>query len=150
VVEAFNKLGKRLKIVGVGPQLTYLKSIAKENIEFLGLVSDQELVRIYWGALALIFPTKDDLGLVPLEAHACGRPVLALGQGGARETVVENQTGLFFDEQTPQAIIKAVENFEPDKFTEEDCRTQAEKFSKREFKRKFQLFVEEAYFQWKS
>ncbi len=149
VIEAFNKLGLRLKVVGDGPLLTSLKTLAKKNVEFLGTVSDEILIEQLRGAQALVFPTRDDLGLVPLEAQAVGKPVLAFRAGGVLETVVEGKTGLFFDEQTGEAIIETVKNFDPEKFPPEVCREQAEKFSKEEFKKKFKFFVEEAYFQWK-
>jgi len=148
VIKAFNKLEKKLKVVGSGPAEFYLKSLAKPNIEFLGSIPDTKLADLYKGCLAVIFPTKEDLGIVPLEAQASGRAVIAFGQGGARETIIEGKTGLFFDEQTPEAIIKVMEKFNQDQFSESDCRQQAEKFSEEEFKRKFRLFVEEAYFQW--
>lgn len=149
-VRAFNKTGQSLKIIGTGQQEKYLKSIAHENIEFLGLASDEEVVKKMQACKALVFPTKEDLGIVPLEAQAAGKPVIAYRAAGALETVVEGKTGVFFDQQSEQAIIKVLENFDEKKFSPAVCREQAEKFSKEEFKRKFRFFVEEAYFQWKN
>lgn len=145
VVEAFNKLGLPLKIVGYGPQFDYLKSIAKENIELLGRRNDQEVTNLLLGCTALIFPTYEDFGIVPVEAMAAGKPVIAYRKGGAIETVVEGITGEFFGEQSPDAIIDSVKKFKPKKYKPEACRAQARKFSKEEFKRKIKPFVEEAW-----
>lgn len=143
-VKAFNKLGLKLKILGVGPQLAHLKSIAGSNIEFLGRTSDSVRKEQLLSCTALIFPTDEDFGIVPVEAEAAGKPVIAYRSGGALETVVEGKTGLFFDEQSPEAIIEAVRNFHPENFSAAECRAQAEKFSKEIFKEKFKFFVEEA------
>lgn len=141
-IEAFNKLCLPLKVVGDGPQLPTLKKIAASNIELLGRLSDLEVTRLLKSAKALIFPTFEDFGIVPVEAMAAGIPVIAFGQGGALETVVEGKTGIFFEEQTPTAIIEAVKKFETMKFYPEDCKTQAKKFSKEIFKQKVLNYVE--------
>ncbi|OGY21670.1 MAG: hypothetical protein A2126_01850 [Candidatus Woykebacteria bacterium GWB1_45_5] len=145
VVEAFNKLGLPLKIVGEGPQFNYLKSIAKGNVELLGRRSDEEATHLFQSCTALIFPTYEDFGIVPVEAMAAGRPVIAYRRGGALETVVEGVTGEFFDKQTSDAIIKLVTKFNPGKYDSKACIRQAKKFSKEEFKRKIKFFVEEAW-----
>jgi len=144
-VEAFNKLGLPLKIVGDGPQFSYLKSIAKDNVELLGRRSDEEVTKLYKSCTALIFPTYEDFGIVPVEAMAAGKPVIAFRGGGALETVVEGVTGEFFDEQEPSAIIKAVKKFDSGKYKLEACRAQAEKFSKEVFKHQIKIFVEHAW-----
>ena len=90
-----------------------LKKISRKNIEFLGKVSDQKLVSLYQNCQAVIFPQEEDFGLVPLEAQACGRPVVAFRGGGARETIIDRKTGLFFFPQTPMALKKALLNFDP-------------------------------------
>ncbi|QQR54969.1 glycosyltransferase [Candidatus Peregrinibacteria bacterium] len=95
IVDACRKAGKSLKIVGTGPSLKNLKKRGSEQVEFLGKVSDEELKTIYQHAKALIFPQLEDFGIVPLEAMACGTPVLAYKKGGALETVTENVSGLF-------------------------------------------------------
>lgn len=137
-IKAFNKLGFPLKIVGVGPELKKLRSLASgtSGIEFLGQVSDDRLASLYSKAQALIFPQEEDFGIVPLEAMASGRPVIALRSGGALETVVEGKTGLFFDEQTVGALVQAVKNFDSSKFNSVVCRKQAEKFDVEIFKQK--------------
>ncbi len=133
-IKAFNELKLPLKIIGIGPEIGNLKRLAHKNIEFLGQVDDKELARRYREARALIFPQEEDFGIVPLEAMASGRPVIAYRGGGAGETVIENETGIFFDTQTPEAIIEAVKKFDSNKFSPVRCRTQAEKFSVVRFK----------------
>ncbi len=133
-IKAFNELGLPLKIVGTGPELGNLKRLASKNIEFLGQVDDAELARRYQEARALIFPQEEDFGIVPLEAMASGRPVIAYRGGGAEETIIENETGIFFDTQTPEAIIEAVKKFSAQKFSSATCHAQAERFSTSRFK----------------
>lgn len=141
-VQAFNKLGLRLKIVGEGPQFQYLKSIAAPNVELLGRLGDGEVTRLMKEAKALIFPTLEDFGIVPVEAMAAGVPVIAFRGGGVLETVVEGKTGSFFDKQTPESIIEAVKKFETMKINPQDCREQAQKFSKEVFKKNIKEFVD--------
>jgi len=144
VVEAFNKLGKHLKIVGEGPELPKLKKLAagNEKIEFLGRISDQEATEYFLSCRALIFPQKEDFGIVPLEAMAAGKPVIAYGAGGALETVVNGKTGVLFSQQTSTALIDAIEQFEKLNIFHNDCREQAQKFDQSVFKRKIKEFVQ--------
>jgi len=135
-VRAFNKLNLPLKIVGTGPELTKLKKIAKKNIEFLGLVSDRQLADLYASSKALIFPQEEDLGIVPLEAMASGRSVIAYRAGGALETIIDGQTGIFFDEQSEKSIIDAIARFSKMKFNPKLCRKRAEEFDVEVFKKK--------------
>ena len=110
-VKAFNKLCLPLKIVGTGNQMFKLKTSAASNIEFLGELTDQELLSYYQDCRALIFPQKEDFGLVPLEAQSCGKPVIAFAGGGALETVIEGKTGTFFKPQSVKALMEKVKNF---------------------------------------
>lgn len=142
VIEAFNKLKLPLKIIGSGPEKKKLMKAAKSNIEFLGFLSDSELKRYYAQARAFIFAAEEDFGIVPVEAMASGRPVIAYGRGGATETVLEGKTGLFFDKQDPESLIKAVKKFDPNNFDSKIIRRQAEKFSSQRFKREFKEEVE--------
>jgi len=139
-IKAFSKLGLPLKIVGVGPELRKLKSQSEKckakNIEFLGQVSDDRLSSLYAKAQALIFPQEEDFGIVPLEGMASGRPVIAFRSGGAVETIVENKTGLFFDEQTVDSLAYVVKNFDTNKFNPQNCRDQALKFDVEVFRQK--------------
>jgi|SRR3989344_2094848 len=133
-IEVFNRNGLPLKIVGIGSEFKKLKKIANKNIEFLGLVSDEKLAELYSNAQACIFPQEEDFGIVPLESMASGRPVIAYRGGGARETIIEGKTGMFFDEQTPESLQMVIEKFHNLDFRSEDCRIQAEKFDVEVFK----------------
>ena len=112
VVEAFRTLDRSLTVVGAGPDLERLRRTAPANVTFLGRVPGADLPRLYQRARALIFPALEDFGIVPLEAMACGTPVLAYGRGGALDTVVPGVSGWHFDDQTPEAIRAAVQQAE--------------------------------------
>ncbi|RJS20790.1 glycosyltransferase family 4 protein [Corallococcus sp. H22C18031201] len=143
-LEAFRHLDTPLWVVGTGQEAARLTSgPLPPHIRFLGSVPDEALPTLYRDARALIFTPEEDFGITPLEAQATGRPVLALGRGGALETVTE-RTGLFFSEQTPEALIDTVHRFaawEPG-FRAEDARAQAERFSRASFQRGIQAEVE--------
>jgi len=111
-VEACNKLGKRLVVAGSGAELAYLKKLAGPTIEFRGSLSEDEITRLYEGCKGFLFPAEEDFGITPLEAMACGKPVLAYGKGGATETVVDGKTGLLFGEQTADSLADAIERSE--------------------------------------
>ena len=145
VVEAFNQLGLPLKVVGTGSELQSLKEMAGPNVEFLGRVSDEALGEIYSRCLALIFPQEEDFGIVPLEAMAAGRPVIAYGAGGARETVVDGETGVFFERQEVQSLIDAVRDFDPHRFDPEKLREHARDFDVEVFKERISNFVNTAW-----
>lgn len=134
VVEAFRFLGLPLKVVGSGTELERLKRRAPTNIEFLGWASDDDLVSLYSRARALVFPTDEDFGIVPLEACAAGCPVIAFAKGGALETMVENETALFFKQQTVDSLAEAVGRFDPSHFREENLRARAQEFDRPIFK----------------
>jgi glycosyltransferase involved in cell wall biosynthesis len=116
-IEAFNRLGKRLIVVGNGSKKDYLKQMGKNNIEFKSGLSKEEVARLYSNCKAFIFPQHEDYGITPLEANASGRPVIAYGQGGVLETMIPYNgssayTALFFQEQTVESLIAAIEKFE--------------------------------------
>lgn len=142
VIEAFNKLGLSLKIAGRGSQEGLLRSKAKSNIEFLGELTDRELLRYYQGCQTLILTQEEDLGLVSIEAQACGKPVIAFRGGGALETVIQGTTGEFFYPQESEALIKAINQFRSSAYRDQDCRANAEKFNKENFKKRFKDKVE--------
>jgi glycosyltransferase involved in cell wall biosynthesis len=142
VIQAFNQLKMPLKIIGTGVEENHLKEMAKGNIEFLGELTDQELLSYYQNCRALIFPTHEDFGLVPLEVQACGRPVIAFAEGGALETVIEGKTGTFFKPQKAKALVEKIKIFKENNYKPEDCRTNAEKFGKIIFKQDFKKTVE--------
>jgi glycosyltransferase involved in cell wall biosynthesis len=111
-IEAFNRMGRKLVVVGEGEEYRRLKQMAGPTVELLGHCSAEELDRQYAACRALIFTANEDFGIVPVEAMAAGRPVIALNRGGATETVRDGLSGLFFDQQTPEALIEAVQRFE--------------------------------------
>jgi glycosyltransferase involved in cell wall biosynthesis len=145
VVEAFNRLGLPLKIVGTGSELQSLKDMAGPNIEFLGRIGDEDLGEMYSRCRALIFPQEEDFGIVPLEAMAAGRPVIAYRSGGALETVADGETGVFFERQDAQSLIDAVRDFDPDRFDPEKLRKHAQGFDVSVFKDRIYGFVETAW-----
>ena len=135
-VEAFNSLGEKLLVIGTGPELKHLQSMAKKNIEFLGWVGEEALPRYYQGCRALIFPGEEDFGIVPVEAMASGKPVIAYGKGGALETVIEGKTGLLFREQTAEGLREAVKKLpslstDPPAIRAESLRFDAPRFKER-------------------
>jgi len=149
-IESFNKINKPLKIIGDGPEIKRLKKLAKKNIEFLGELPPEKLREYYQNCQALIFPQEEDFGIVALEAMACGRPVIAYRGGGALESVKERETGAFFNEQTPESLIKAVKEFKSGKFNPQKIRKHALKFSKDKFKKRIKDFVEKSWSEWKN
>ena len=142
-IEAFNRLGKRLVVIGDGEMLSKLKSMANGNIEFLGKQPFGQVKHYLAHCQALIFPGVEDFGIVPVEAMASGRPVIAFAAGGVMETVRENVTGLFFHQQTPESLIEAIERFEHSQaqFDPLAIRCHAESFSKELFKRRIADFI---------
>ncbi len=148
-IKAFNQLGYPLKIIGGGQCEKQLRKIAGTNIEFLGYLDDEEIKHYYSRCKAFIFPGEEDFGITPLEAQASGRPVIAFGKGGALETVVpytnENNTptGLFFEEQTVESLIGAVQKFEKitDKFDSQKIREHTLKFDREVFEKKIKEFI---------
>lgn len=145
-VSTFNQLELSLKIAGDGPERKKLERMAGKNVEILGYVDDKKLVDLLAHCRAFIFPAEEDFGIAPVEAMASGRPVIALGRGGALETVVDGETGIFFKEQTIDSLagaIKRFAKFEPT-FEPQAARKQAEKFSVERYKREWGEFVEKS------
>jgi glycosyltransferase involved in cell wall biosynthesis len=142
-VEAFRRLGKKLLVVGEGQEGKALRQGAGANVQFLGWLKNAELRSYYQRCQALLFPGEEDFGIVPLEAMSAGCPVIAYRKGGALETVSENRTGLFFDVQTPEAIMEAVKRFEAASFDPLAVSHHAERFSRQRCLSAFRsLFVE--------
>jgi len=146
IVEAFNQMpDKELIVIGDGPELEKIKSVAKSNIVLLGYQPTPVLKDYMQRAKAFVFAAQEDFGITPLEAQACGTPVIAFGRGGSLETVVENETGLFFREQTPESLIAAVIKFEKrTNFNPKIIRSNALRFSVDNFRRNFRSFVDTA------
>ena len=141
-IRAFNRLGKKLVIIGDGPDRKKLERLAKKNIQFLGWQPDSVLRNHYRKSRALIFPGEEDFGIVPVEAQACGCPVIAYGRGGALETVIENETGIFFQEAKEESLVNAVQRFEKTSFGREDARRNAERFSKERFQMEIKSMIQ--------
>lgn len=145
VIEAFKKMGKKLKIFGDGLDLDRLKGIAGDdpNIEFLGRVSDEKRAELFSKCIAFINPQVEDFGITIVEAMASGRPVIALGRGGALETVKPGITGEFFEREEAEDVIRAVENFNPSDYDPVRIRGEALNYSKDNFKRNLMAVIKE-------
>ncbi|WP_166383403.1 MULTISPECIES: glycosyltransferase [unclassified Polaribacter] len=144
IVEAFNKMpNKKLKVIGEGPEMSKIVEIAKSNVEILGRKKQDDMVKILQKARALVFAADEDFGILPVEAQSCGTPVIALNRGGLKETVINNETGVFFQKQETTDIMEAVNKFETLKFDAKIIRRNAERFSKERFEREFKEFVEQ-------
>ena len=149
IVETFNRLGKPLVVIGDGPDRPALEKAAKPNVELVGYQPDPVISDYLSRARGFIFAADEDFGIAPVEAQAAGCPVIAYGKGGALETVVgwprPAATGVFFDEQTPEALGAAVETFEAqgEEFSPENCRRNAERFSRERFGRELREVLED-------
>ncbi len=149
-VEGFARLDRRLVVAGEGPRCRRLAARAPANVEFVGRVSDAELADLYARCRALVFPAEEDFGLVPVEAQAAGRPVIAYGRGGACESVVDadgpgSATGVWFEPQTPEGVVRAVRRFESleDRFDPSAIRRHAERFGYERFAAEIRREIEE-------
>lgn len=142
-IKACEALRKKLIIVGIGSELEKLRSLAGPHTVFLGNQSDVKIAELYAGAQALLFPGLEDFGIVPIEAMACGTPVIAYGYGGVIDTVVEGETGLFFREQTVEALTTLLLEFDLQKtqFDPHVLRQRALHFGRSKFKNSFSDFV---------
>ena len=140
IVKAFNKLPHlNLLIVGEGPKLKYLKSIANDNIKFTGYCSDSELVNYISSARAAVFAAYEDFGITPVEVQSAGVAVIALGKGGYLETVIDQKTGVLFNNQTLNSLISGINRFVEleDTFVKEEIYQNAQRFSNDFFSSKF-------------
>lgn len=153
IIEAFNQMpDKKLVVIGGGPNLEAYRKLAKDNVTVMGYQPFDVLKDKMQHAKAFVFAADEDFGMIPIEAQSCGTPVIAYGHGGSLETVNGGKTGLFFNEQTPEAIVEAVNRFEAmgsQPFAPADCRQWAEGFSEERFKREIKEFVEKKYEEFK-
>jgi glycosyltransferase involved in cell wall biosynthesis len=138
------RLGVPLKIVGTGPELERLRAIAGPTVDFAGALDALALRDAYRRALAVVLPAEEDFGIVPVEALACGRPVVALGRGGARETVTHGESGLLVDRETPEAFAEAMAEIGQRTFDLSALRGRAETFGRERFESQFAALVAEA------
>ncbi|WP_224723760.1 glycosyltransferase [Paenibacillus vietnamensis] len=127
-VEACTRLGRKLIVIGEGPDRKRLESLAGPSVSFLGRRSDEEVTAHMKRCKAFLFPGIEDFGITPLEANACGRPVIAYGEGGALDTVVPNVTGMFFLKQSPEALMQTIQSFEQRQWDSRLIRKHAESF----------------------
>jgi glycosyltransferase involved in cell wall biosynthesis len=140
-VEAMTRLGRKLIVIGEGPAIDALRAIAGPTVQFVGRASDEDVEKYVRTCRALIFPGEEDFGMAPLEVAAAGRPTVAFRSGGALETVVEGQTGVFFDEQTSESLVDAILAFEKMQWEPMIIRRHAEKFSVQIFESNMRRFL---------
>lgn len=142
-VRAFTQLGLPLRIIGDGRDRRALEAMAGPSVRFLGRLGDEETRGYLERCRAFLFPGEEDFGIAPLEAQAAGRPVIAYARGGALETIVEGETGLFFREPTPQSLAEAVLSFDDGQFNPATIREHALRFDRAVFEQRFGSFVRE-------
>ncbi|MFS7161566.1 glycosyltransferase family 4 protein [Serratia proteamaculans] len=154
IVEAFGHMpDKKLIVIGAGSEMAKIKSKAKDNVEILGYQSNEVMLECMQKAKAFVFAAEEDFGITPVEAQACGTPVIAFGKGGSLETVrpygETKATGLFFEKQTVASVVEAIERFEGvcDSILPQDCRDNALRFSVSRFHQEMEIYVGE---KWKA
>jgi len=150
-IKACHQLNKKLYIVGTGRDKNKLNklinSLKNKNVKLLGQIDNNKLLNLYQGCLALICPQLEDFGLTPIEAQACGKPIIAYNKGGLTETIINGKTGIFFNHQTVEDLISAIEIFNPTNFSKKLCRQNANRFSNQSFMLNFKKEVD---FIWKN
>ncbi|MBI2636045.1 glycosyltransferase [Candidatus Peregrinibacteria bacterium] len=144
LISCANALRLPLVIAGSGQEEKSLKAMAGPTIEFRGSVSDNELPSLYASAEAVLFSAHEDAGIVPIEAQACGTPVIAYGKGGVRDAVIEGKTGLFFGEQSEESLAGAIRRFSAASFDRAEIRRHARQFAAERFREKVGKEVEKA------
>jgi glycosyltransferase involved in cell wall biosynthesis len=142
-VRAFNQLGLPLVIAGDGRDREPLEALAGPTVSLLGRVPDEDLPDLLARCQAYVLPGVEDFGIAPVQAQAAGRPVIAYAAGGALDTVIEGETGVFFHEPTPEALASAVRTFEPDTVDPRACVQNAARFDASVFKQRLMRFIEE-------
>ena len=151
IVEAFSQTDKKLLVIGDGPDMGKIKSKASKNIELLGFLDDKTMADLMGQAKAFVFAAEEDFGITPVEAQACGTPVICFGRGGTLETVKEGISGLYFMEQNIRELLAAVDKFEQgyDKFEPIKIRENSLKFSRTRFESEIKSYVEKKYEEFK-
>lgn len=151
LVKAFNQTEKKLLIVGTGENLNQLKKInTNPNTQFLGFVDEEDLKKYYQNAKALLFPQCEDFGITPIEAQYFGCPVIAYNKGGATETVINKKTGVLFEHQNIDSILKAIQTLETLDLNPKEIHKHATQFQSKNFQEKLKKFVHEAYNSYRS
>lgn len=151
IVEAFSQTDKKLLVIGDGPDMAKIRSKAGKNVELLGFADDETMADLMRRAKAFVFAAEEDFGITPVEAQACGTPVICFGRGGARETVLDGESGLYFMEQNTKELLAAVAKFEQnyDKFEPVKIRENSLKFSRARFEAEIKSYVEKKYEEFK-
>jgi len=142
-IEACRRAGARLRIIGEGPDRARLERQAGGDVEFIGHASNDEIRDEYRRALAVLLPGEEDFGIVPVEAQACGRPVIAFARGGALETVIPHETGIFFDEPTAASLTAALDRMQTTRFDPERLRASAARFSREHHEEAMRTVIDE-------
>lgn len=146
-IKACHKLGLKLMIVGQGRDkqqlINLVEKLKNKNTFFLGKIRAKKLLQLYQNCQALICPQIEDFGLTPLEAQACGKPVIALNKGGITETVIDKKTGIFFEKQTIDSLVSALQQFSTKNFKKSDCINNAHQFSQQNFMLKFKQVIKQ-------
>lgn len=145
-IQTFNQNGKILKILGQGPEYKRLKKMSKANIQFLGSTDEETLLKTYQQAKALIMPGEEDFGINALEAQACGIPVVSYARGGALETVIPGETGVFFSDLSVNSLLGALDKLETIPFNKETIRAHVMNFSREKFKENLNAFLLEKWY----
>ncbi len=143
-VEACRRLGRRLIVVGEGPERAHLQQLAGPATTFLGRVSEEDLASLYAGCAALLQCGEEDFGMAALEAQACGRPVIAYGAAGALETVVDGQTGVYFADQSVHGLLEALRTFDPTAYDPAVVRAHAQRFDESQFRTRMLRVIQSA------
>ena len=142
-VEACTQLGLKLVVAGDGPELARLRALAGPSVEFVGKLDDSEVTKLFEGCRGFVFPGEEDFGITPVEAMACGKPVIAFGKGGAAESVVDGKTGILFKEQSVDSVVAALKDFDSVKWDSKVIRARAEEFSEERFIHQIHEVIEE-------
>jgi len=142
IVQAFIENGKPLVVAGSGVELKEIMDIATDNIKILGHVEDEKMVELMKKAKAFVFAAYEDFGIIPVEAMLCGTPVIAYGKGGIKNTVIDEVTGILYDEQNTGSLNHAIEKFEAMTFSADDISKYASKFSAERFEKEVKEFVD--------
>jgi len=141
-IDAFRRRSERLLIVGTGPEAGRLRENAPPNVEFLGGLSQRELLPLYQRCRATLLPGVEDFGIAPVESQSCGRPVVAFAEGGALESVKNEETGVFFDEKSAEALSDAIDRVSSLRSNKETLRSWAQRFSRERFQNEMKAFID--------
>lgn len=145
LAETFTKLNKPLYVIGDGSEYNKVKALSGDCVKLLGRLSDEEVLNYMQSCKAFLFPGEEDFGITPVEAQACGKPVIAFGKGGALETVIDGVTGVHFKEQTVESLSEAVERFERIDFDINSITENAARFSETRFRKELYAYIMESY-----